>query len=67
MSATTAFAASGEEAITRSIAITSSVSAQRQESSNLAEFYEIKRTTKIILEGDYKRVSIIISLSLYRC
>lgn len=56
MPAASAFAASGEEAIARSIDITSSVSSQRPESSNVAEFYEIERTAEIILKGDYKRV-----------
>ncbi|KAG6372073.1 putative diphthamide synthesis protein-domain-containing protein [Boletus reticuloceps] len=54
----TAFAASGEEAITRSIDITSSVSAQRLESTSVAEFYEIERTAEIIVKGDYKRVAL---------
>lgn len=51
-----AFAASGEEAIARSLDITSSVSAQRAESSNVDEFYEIERTAEVILKGDYQRV-----------
>ncbi|KAH0835596.1 putative diphthamide synthesis protein [Lanmaoa asiatica] len=53
-----AFAASGGEAIARSIDIAASVSAQRPESSNVAEFYEIERTAEIILKGDYKRVAL---------
>ncbi|KAF8547442.1 diphthamide biosynthesis protein [Imleria badia] len=55
-----AFAASGEEAIARTIDTTSSVSAQRPESSNVAEFYEIEHTAELILKGDYKRVRFII-------
>ena len=51
-----AFAASGDEAIARSIDIASSVSAQRPETSSVAEFYEVERTAEIILKGDYKRV-----------
>lgn len=52
----TAFSASGEEAIARSIDVTSNSSAQRPEFSNVAEFYEIDRTVEIILKGDFKRV-----------
>ena len=51
-----AFSASGEEAIARSIDITCTTSAQRPESSSIAEFYEIERTAEIILEGDFRRV-----------
>lgn len=51
-----AFAASGEEAITRSIDVTSNVSAQRPDFLNVSEFYEVERTAEIILKGDYKRV-----------
>ncbi|KAG9312466.1 diphthamide biosynthesis protein [Chiua virens] len=53
-----AFAASGENAIARSIDITSSLSAQRPEASNLAGFYEVERTAEIILKGEYKRVAL---------
>lgn len=52
-----AFTASGEDAIARSIDTTSGVSAQRSESSDVDEFYEIKRTAEIVREGNYKRVS----------
>ena len=51
-----AASASGEEAIARTIDTTSSVSAQRPESSDVAEFYEIDLTAELIVKGDYKRV-----------
>ncbi|KAG8215726.1 putative diphthamide synthesis protein-domain-containing protein [Butyriboletus roseoflavus] len=53
-----AFTASGEEVITRSIDIASTVSAQRPDSSSVNEFYEVERTAEIILKGDYKRVAL---------
>jgi len=56
MSENTAFAASGEEAITRTIQI----EADRPPLSagNLEEYYEIDRTVRDITEGDYKRIAL---------
>lgn len=51
-----AFSASGEEAIARTIDASSTSSARRPESSSVAEFYEIDRTAEAILKGDFKRV-----------
>ncbi|KAG6332059.1 hypothetical protein ID866_7030 [Astraeus odoratus] len=53
-----AFSASGEEAIGRSIDLASSISAQRSASQDLLEFYEIERTAKEIRDGGFKRIAL---------
>jgi len=55
------FSSSGEDAISRSIDVTSHSSAQRPASSGIADFYEIERTAKQIKDGAFKRVSVSIS------
>ncbi|KAF9240828.1 putative diphthamide synthesis protein-domain-containing protein [Melanogaster broomeanus] len=53
-----AFSPSGEEAITRSIDVASTPSAQRFGSSDFSEFYEIERTTETIINGNFKRIAL---------
>ncbi|KIJ62516.1 hypothetical protein HYDPIDRAFT_114653, partial [Hydnomerulius pinastri MD-312] len=53
-----AFSASGEEVIARSIDVDATPSAKRLESSDLSEFYEIDRTAEAITRGGYKRTAL---------
>ncbi|KAI6102295.1 putative diphthamide synthesis protein-domain-containing protein [Pisolithus croceorrhizus] len=55
---TTTFSATGEEAIKHSIDFDSCPSAQRPESSDILEFFEIERTAKEIRDGDHKRIAL---------
>lgn len=61
------FAASGEEAISRPIDLSSCASAQRPACSDLLEFYEIEQTAKAIKAGDFKRVCPIFFVSFMEC
>ncbi|KAF9221158.1 diphthamide biosynthesis protein [Gyrodon lividus] len=52
------FSASGEGAISLSIDVASKRSAQRVESSDFSEFYEIQRTAETIINGSFKRIAL---------
>ncbi|KAG5637479.1 hypothetical protein H0H81_004450 [Sphagnurus paluster] len=54
----TAFAASGEEAINRSLEVQIDTSAQDLLPHQFDEFYEMARTAEEITKGDYKRVAL---------
>jgi len=53
---TTAFAASGEDAIARTIDVQLDTTANQLSPSEFEDFYEIERTAAEIVGGDYKRV-----------
>lgn len=55
MEPTSAFAASGEEAISQTIGLRDVPEELMPE--ELEEYYDIERTTKQILQGDHKRVN----------
>ena len=53
---TTTFAASGEDAITRTIDVQLDATVNQLSPSEFDNFYEIERTAAEIAGGDYKRV-----------
>lgn len=57
MAENTAFSAAGEDVITRKIEIEKENLADKLSPEEFEEHYDIERTTKEIIEGDYKRVS----------
>ncbi|KAI5121354.1 hypothetical protein M0805_000662 [Coniferiporia weirii] len=57
MSATQTFSASGEDAISRPVEITSE-NTPASGSSRFDTYYEISRTVQLIEEGDYKRIAL---------
>ncbi|PCH34780.1 diphthamide biosynthesis protein [Wolfiporia cocos MD-104 SS10] len=58
MADTTAFAASGEDVITRTIQLEEDAVPQELTASKLLEYYDIDRTAKEIVSGDYKRIAL---------
>lgn len=52
----TAFAPSGEDAITRTIDVQVDTTADRLTPAEFDNFYEIERTSEEIIKGDFKRV-----------
>jgi hypothetical protein len=59
--AVSTFSASGEDAITRTIQLNINSSTQNIAPSDFLEIYEIERTVTAIIEGNFKRVSSILS------
>jgi hypothetical protein len=57
----TAFSTSGEDAITRRIDVKVDTTADQLAAGEFDQFYEIERTTAELIEGDYKRVSNVLS------
>lgn len=53
------FAASGEDAITRTLDIHVDHTTDGLSASEFENFYEISRTTEEIVKGDYKRVRVL--------
>lgn len=53
---TTSFSSSGEDVISQAIEVTRDTSANVLSPEQFDAFYEIKRTAKEIVHGDYKRV-----------
>ncbi|OSX62785.1 hypothetical protein POSPLADRAFT_1088663, partial [Postia placenta MAD-698-R-SB12] len=54
----TAFSAAGEDVITRKIEIEKENLADKLSPEEFEEHYDIERTTKEIIEGDYKRIAL---------
>lgn len=55
-SETNTFAASGADVITRTIDVDIDTTADQLSQEEFQDFYEIDRTAKEIVQGDYKRV-----------
>ncbi|KAG5730849.1 hypothetical protein E4T56_gene16139 [Termitomyces sp. T112] len=53
-----AFAASGEDAINRTLDVHADNTADELSPSEFEEFYEISRTAKEIVKGDYRRIAL---------
>ncbi|KAG6860061.1 hypothetical protein C0991_012291 [Blastosporella zonata] len=53
-----AFSASGEDAITRSIDVHADITSSQLAPSEFDDFYDIERTSKEIINGDYKRIAL---------
>ncbi|KAH0582503.1 hypothetical protein H2248_010446 [Termitomyces sp. 'cryptogamus'] len=53
-----AFAASGEDAINRTLDVHADNTANELSPSEFEEFYEISQTAKEIVKGDYRRIAL---------
>jgi diphthamide biosynthesis protein 2 len=60
MTENTTFAASGEEAISRQIAVETDVLPQDLSQEEFEDYFEIERTVNEVVKHDYKRVGTIV-------